>query len=93
MNVIYETDLYQVEVGECVLEGPWKGLDAYLIRNKRTNVLEGEISIEAAARKMCNQLTEELQANLDNPEEGYDEDEAFQKFLNGLSDDPESNPV
>jgi hypothetical protein len=58
---IYETDDYEVIVGSCRLDSPFKGLDGYLIRNKQTGVVEGEVSVEHAAIETA----QEVQASRD----------------------------
>lgn len=90
---IYDTKHYKVEIGECVLEGPWKGIEAYLVINKRTGVLEGEVSIEKVARQMCIDLSNELEDHLNNPDSGHDEDTDFDNLLAALAESGENNPV
>lgn len=56
---LYETEAYQVEVGLFRI-GEWEGVIGYLIRNKATWVVEGEINVFHAACEVADNLTQDL---------------------------------
>lgn len=66
---IYETEYYEVLVGECVIDSPFKGTMGYLLRNKRTGVIEGEVTGESTAIKVANQIQAELEQAIEAPDE------------------------
>lgn len=53
---IHETEDYAVYIGELRCKGDWCGLEGYLVANKQTCIIEGEVTIEYAAIKAANDL-------------------------------------
>ena len=90
---IHETADYGVFVGEMRADGELKGLEGYLIRNKRTGVIEGELTVEFAALRTIRELQTELEAALENKKvaaRDVEQDEmSFSEMLERLKDEQE----
>ncbi len=62
-TALHETKDYEVQKG-VMTGGDWKGRYGYLVVNKRTEVVEGELSVEAGAINTIMELQELLDAAL-----------------------------
>lgn len=61
-NVLFETDLYRVEVGECVDKKYGEGRPVYQIINKQTSVMETETSVLPQAIFYATDFTKAMKA-------------------------------
>ena len=86
---IHETASFGIILGKLRSKGDWQGLTGYLLVNKRTDVVEGEFTVEFAAIRTMRELETELEAALENKtsQEAVDEhgEMSFPEMLERLA--------
>ena len=82
---IHQTENFAVCVGT-LSQGDWKGNEGYLVINKRTNVVEGELTVEFAAIRTLRELETELEAALENKQAEVKGEVSFEDMLAKLAE-------
>ena len=82
-KAIHSTNDFAVCIGKMSL-GDWRGTEGYLVVNKRTGVVEGEISVEFSAIKTIKDLQTELDAVLEGTKAAKQEELSFPEMLDRL---------